>query len=422
VGSAELAQARRSWQRGPERRAALAEAAARQFCRLGFYRVSMADVATEVGVTAPAIYRYFRSKQELLAAAISDGLDLVTEALDRTADAPLPDFMHAMAGVAITRRDLWILLQRELRQLSPAQRQPLEEQFEAIVRPFRVLVRRERPDLSDTGSGLVTTAILATLASPSVYRARMPKRDQQRILAAAAQAACHARWDPTTPPARPSGAPAVSPAPGRPAPGRPAPGRPAPGRADLVGSSPAHAPDRGAEVLDTAIRLFAARGYQAVSLDDIGAELGLAGPSLYHYYATKSDILVAAFARAAGWLAAQRGPAGQARSLDELVAAYIDLGVRERMVFAVYVWEAVNLPPEAGRRIRSGLEADVHAWCAALGEQRPGLTAGQRLVLVHAARAVVHDVVRIGHWHDRPDLAATLRGLVAAVLTAPLER
>ena len=44
------------------------------------------------------------------------------------------------------------------------------------------------------------------------------------------------------------------------------------------------------------------------------------------------------------------------------------------------------------------------------------------LILVHAARAVVHDVVRIGSWHDRPDLAAALRSLVMAVLFAPLER
>ena len=398
MGPAELAQARRSWQRGPVRRAQLAEAAAQQFYRLGFYRVSMADVAAAVGVTAPAIYRHFGSKQELLAAAISSGLDTVAEALDRAAGAPLADFMSAMAGVAIARRDLWILLQREQRQLSPVQRQPLEEQFEGIVRPFRALVRRERPDLAAAGdSGLVTTAILAVLASPSVYRAPMPKREQQRVLAAAAQAACHARWDPA--------------------------GRAEPGHAAGAGlPSPRQAPDRGTEVLDTAIRLFASRGYQAVSMDDIGAGLGIAGPSLYHYYATKSDILVAAFARATGWLAAQRRLTGQPPSLTDLVAAYIDLGVRERMVFAVYVWEAVNLPPEAGRRIRSGLESDVQAWCAALGDLRPRLTGSQRLVLVHAARAVVHDVVRIGHWHDRPDLAAVLRALVMAVLTTPLER
>jgi hypothetical protein len=73
-------------------------------------------------------------------------------------------------------------------------------------------------------------------------------------------AACRARWDP-----------AVSPAPGLTGPD---------------GSPPAQAADRVADILDTAIRLFAARGYEAVSLDDIGAGLGMAGPSLYHYYAT----------------------------------------------------------------------------------------------------------------------------------------
>jgi AcrR family transcriptional regulator len=379
------AQPKRSWQRGPERRAQLAEAAARQFCRLGFHRVSVADIATAVGLTAPAVYRHFRGKEDLLAAAISTGLDTVAEALDHAAAVPLPDFLHAMAGPAVARRDLWILLQRELRHLSPAQRQPLDERFQGIVvRPFRAVVRRERPDLEAQDTGLVTTAILAVLASPSVYRAHMPARDQQRILATAAQAACHARWDP--------GSDRVAP------------------------TAPARAADRATELLDTAIRLFAARGYQAVSLDDIGAELGLAGPSLYHYYATKADILVAAFARAAAWLPAP------VLSLDDLVAAYTDLAVRERMLFAVYVWEAVSLPPEAGRRIRSRLDADVQAWCAALGGVRPGLTDSQRLVLVHAARAVVHDVVRIGRWHDRPDLAAALRSFVMAVLFAPLER
>ena len=297
-----------------------------------------------------------------------------------------------MAGAAIARRDLWILLQREMRHLSPEQRQPLVERFEAIVRPFTAYVRAARPDLPAQDVGLVTTAILGALASPSVYRPRMPAQEQQRVLAAAAQAACLARWDPA-----------------------------APGHSSQAGS-PSSAPgaNRGVEVLDTAIRLFAARGYQAVSLDDIGAELGMAGPSLYYYYAMKSDILVAAFARASGWLAAQRGPSG-ARSLDDLAAAYVDLGVRERLLFGVYVREAVTRPPEAGRRLRSGLDADIQAWCAALGDLRPRLTPSQRLVLVHAARAVVNDVVRIGHWHARPDVTAALRALVKSVLTAPLE-
>jgi AcrR family transcriptional regulator len=390
VEPAGLAPPKRSWQRGPERRAQLAEVAARQFCRHGFHQVSVADVATAVGLTAPAIYRHYRSKDDLLAAAIGSGLDLVSGTLADVADAPAADFLPAAAGVAIERRDLWILLQREMRHLSPERRQPLENRFsDEVARPFRALVRRERPDLPAQDIGLVATAVLASLASPSVYRNHRSVREQQPVLAAAAQAACQARWGPAAGPASPAGPP------------------------------PARAADRGAEVLDTAIRLFAARGYQAVSLDDIGAELGLAGPSLYYYYATKADILVAALTRAAEWLAVQREGAA---SLAALVAAYAGLALRERLLFAVYVAEAVSLPPEAGRRIRAGLHADVQAWCGALGELRPELTGSQRLILVHAARAVVHDAVRIGSWHDRPDLAAALEALATAVLTAPLER
>ena len=357
----------------------------------------MADVAAAVGLTAPAIYRHYKNKEDLLVAAITRALDTVEQALTQAEDMTAPEFMLTLAGAAVARRELWILLQREMRHLGPDQSQPLEKRFSRIVRPFTALVRRERGDLGDRDTGLLTTAVLATLASPSVYRNRMPERDQQLVLAAAATAACRARWAAAT--------------------------RSCHGHVIAARSaSSLSLPDRGAEVLDTAIRLFAARGYQAVSLDDIGSGLGMAGPSLLYYYATKSDILVAAFARATEWLAAQRRLTRHPRSLDDLAAAYIDLAVRERLLFGVYVWEAVNLPPEAGRRIQSGLEADIQAWCDALADSRPGLTAGQQLTLVHAARAVVHDVVRLGHWHDRPDITVILRALVSAVLAAPLER
>ena len=399
MASAELAAATpgRSWQPGHRRREQLAGAAAQQFCRLGFHRVSMADVAAAVGLTAPAICRHYRNKEDLLAAAIGRALEVVEDALARAQDADLPEFMATMAEAAVARRELWILLQRELRQLSPAQRRPLQERFARIVRPFTAAVGRERPDASRPDIGLLTTAVLAAFASASVYRSQLPEREQQLALAAAATAACRAHWAA----AAGTGHQGVLAA-----------------RSD---SGLGFAVDRGAEVLEVAIGLFAARGYQAVSLDDIGAGLGMAGPSLLYYYATKADILVAAYDRAGGWLAALRGPAGQLPSLEELAAGYIDLAARERLLFGVYVWEAVNLPPEAGRRIRAGIEADIGAWCAALAVQRPTLSAGQRLALVHAARAVVHDVVRLGPWHDRPDITVILRAVTGAVLAAPLE-
>lgn len=40
-----------------------------------------------------------------------------------------------------------------------------------------------------------------------------------------------------------------------------------------------------------ALRLFAERGYQATTMDDIGAALGIKGPSLYKHVHSKQDLL-----------------------------------------------------------------------------------------------------------------------------------
>jgi AcrR family transcriptional regulator len=385
---------------GDERRRQLAEAAAYQFHRVGFRRVSMADVAGSVGLTAPAIYRYYRTKQELLAAAISSALDVADAAYEVAADAPLEDLLDSLAAAAVLRRDIWILVQRELRHLDADQRVALEDRFTGFVRRFGQAIQRARPDLSPHDVSLVTTAALAVLASPAVYQRHLPGDRQRRLLAAAAAAVCRASWHPSA-----HAAPAKE-------------GNAHPGGA---AAQPTPVSSRGEELLETSVRLFHEKGYAAVSLDEIGAEVGMAGPSIYYHFATKSDLLVTAFTRATEWLAARRGQGGGPASLDDLVGIYVDLGVRERLLFGVYVREAVNLPPEAGRRIRADLAADVQAWSDALCRERPELSEPERMVLVQAARSIVHDVVRVGRLHDRPEIARELRILLHAALAAKVQ-
>nr|MDT0665131.1 TetR/AcrR family transcriptional regulator [Micromonospora sp. DSM 115978] len=50
-------------------------------------------------------------------------------------------------------------------------------------------------------------------------------------------------------------------------------------------------PRRAAAIADAALRLFAERGYQATTMDDLGAAVGVRGPSLYKHVRSKQALL-----------------------------------------------------------------------------------------------------------------------------------
>src|SRR5919109_1419120 len=52
---------------------------------------------------------------------------------------------------------------------------------------------------------------------------------------------------------------------------------------------------RRGELIAAAARLFAARGYYAVTVDDLGEALGISGPALYRHFSSKQALLVAVF-------------------------------------------------------------------------------------------------------------------------------
>lgn len=376
--------------REPDRRTRLAAAAADQFYRRGYHGVALSEVAASAGVTAPAVYRHFRNKQALLAAAILSGLDVVNRAADEDSGAGrLRERFHALAGAALERRDLWLLLQREIRFVTgdplDAVRRELERLLDRVAEP----VRLARPDLSADDLSLVVAAVLAVLAEPSMHHAAISRGEHQRVLGAAALAA--ARMQPV-----------------------PAPGT---GLETTTRRDPRH---RGEQLLETAIELFHEHGYPAVSLDEIGAAVGIAGPSVYHHFSTKAELLTTAFERATERLTRTSETVVRSGSPEEvltlLVRGYTGLGVRNRALFGVYVMEAVNLQPEVARRIRGALKADMDDWVTTLARCRPGWSRAECLVRVGAARSVVNDLVRVGRFHERADIAAFIEQIALAVL------
>jgi AcrR family transcriptional regulator len=83
-----------------ERRAEIVAAAARLFAANGFHATSMADIIGECGLSAGAVYRYFRSKEELIAAVAKTALSAADEAFDKLlADNAVPSPAQAVTAL-----------------------------------------------------------------------------------------------------------------------------------------------------------------------------------------------------------------------------------------------------------------------------------------------------------------------------------
>ncbi|MGW1675372.1 TetR/AcrR family transcriptional regulator [Streptomyces sp. NPDC002324] len=372
-----------------ERRAQLAELAARRFHELGYHHVSLADVAADAGVTAPAVYRHFRNKQTLLAEAIGSGLDKTETVLADTANDSLEDIVTAIAEMMQDRRYLWPLLQREARFLDPTLRADVRAQSERVIDGFVRPLRARRPELSSDDALFLVTAATSTLASHSLPRSA-PRSVVVPQLANSAMAVLLASL-------------------------------PKKGPADRASPTGTESPeDRRTELLGTAIDLFFHHGYAAVSLDDIGAAIGIAGPSIYHHFPTKADILVTAFARVTERMAEEhaRQPTGdRARSLTDLIGTYTDFCLHNRMLVGIYVWETMNLPEDSQRSIKAALRARVSEWSTALQAEHPDLDQRSARVRAHAAMIMIGDLARLGQFHERPRIAAEIRSLAMAALT-----
>jgi AcrR family transcriptional regulator len=176
------------------------------------------------------------------------------------------------------------------------------------------------------------------------------------------------------------------------------------------------------EILEIAVGLFAARGYHGVSMDDIGAAAGVTGPALYHHFAGKEAMLVAALIPVSESLlhggreriAKHRGDARTA--LLDLIDFHVEFALANPAVIALHLHELDRLPEEPRRQIRRLQRLYVEEWVGVLGRLRPGLDAAEARVLAHAAFGLMNSTPFLGGEVDRRRRAALLRDAASHAL------
>ena len=169
--------------------------------------------------------------------------------------------------------------------------------------------------------------------------------------------------------------------------------------------------------------LFASRGYHGVSMDDIGAAAGVTGPALYHHFAGKEAMLVAALNPVSeGLLHGGRGrvaehPDDAAAALKSLVEFHVTFALANPAVIALHLHELDRLPEEPRRQIRRLQRLYVEVWVQTLTALRAELNDGEARVLAHAAFGLMNSTPFLGGEVDRNRRAQLLTLATLAALT-----
>ena len=147
--------------------------------------------------------------------------------------------------------------------------------------------------------------------------------------------------------------------------------------------------DRRQQILDTAAKLFAERGFHGVSVHDIGAACGISGPALYKHFKGKGELLSASLTDISETLLKEgsaRAAAAESPSeaLDALIDWHVEFALRHRALIVVQDREWTNLATAARRDVRALQLSYIDIWVDTVQALRPELDHGTTRAAVQA--------------------------------------
>ncbi|WP_298942366.1 TetR/AcrR family transcriptional regulator [uncultured Microbacterium sp.] len=153
--------------------------------------------------------------------------------------------------------------------------------------------------------------------------------------------------------------------------------------------------DRHDALLREAARLFAATGFDGVSLEDLGAAVGITGPAVYRHFASKRALLGAILVRASedllrGGQAVVNEPGDAEAHLRALVGFHVRFALADADVIRVHDRDLPHLSDDDRHRVRRLQREYVELWIAVLGVLHPDLSADELRVRAHAGFGLIN--------------------------------
>ena len=191
-------------------------------------------------------------------------------------------------------------------------------------------------------------------------------------------------------------------------------------------TAPASTRNRGnrrAEILLASARLFAARGFHGVSIEDIGGAVGISGPALYRHFSGKDALLAEMLLDVSSRLresavAVVTSATGPADTLDALLNVQITFAIEQPALITVHDRELGNVPERERRQIRRLQRLYVEEWVTVLAELHPSCPPARLRAATHAVFGLLNSTPHSAGELPAPAMRPLLHGMARAALAA----
>ena len=350
--------------RPKNRRDTILAAAGVRFHKRGYARTSLEDIAGDLGVTAPALYRHFRNKDDLYTATLEVNLRHL-----ETCIADAETAQQAIAGlarIAVEYPTLGLLWNTDRRRRLVDPDGSIERRLAAVASALGGLFDGAgSPELAR----LLARGALAAASSTGFYESPLEPREQVAHLERALNAVA------TFVPRQPLILLDVA-------------------TEDAVSRPWA---TRRSALLDVGAMLIVQRGgYHAVGIEEIALVAGVSPNTVYLHFSGKADLFAAVLRRAASWLMAslQQASARATSSREALQLAVIsslELSTEHPSWTSSLADEMTNLPEDEIHDLVIAVDDYLAEWLALCAANAPAVPLEGVRVRMRAGLAVVDD-------------------------------
>ncbi len=182
--------------------------------------------------------------------------------------------------------------------------------------------------------------------------------------------------------------------------------------------------DRRAVLLAQAARLFAQRGYDGVSIEDLGAAAGVSGPAVYRHFPSKQGVLAALLVEVSerlrdGGAAVVQSARGGEEALGALVRFHVAFALDDPDVIRVQDRDLESLADADRRAVRAAQRAYVELWVAILADLTPRAEVAELRLRAQATFGLLNSTPHSVRGLQRARVAPLLQEMALAALGHP---